>query len=1512
VFTTTLPSGLTLVSDTTGLTPTNPSEGVYAWELGDLADRAEIKFKMYLQSTATLNDGDSLSIQGELTAAIAPGDKLANNSTTAIVRFYSPHTIVPILDARTATSGVFTVEGHVTMKPGSVSAPEWVLQDETGGIAVYDGAKIPALSLGDFVRVRGTRSQFNNQEQLISVVFVDVVSPGEPVAPRDVTTGELASGSTEGWLVRLVGVVEQMPASCTSNHTIVVNDGSGPANVYVASTTKADACAMGVKVGSPVRITGFSSQYSDSYQLKVRQPADIVLDEPQISKTAPVLVLPGEIFTYTLTVRNNVGFDLTSLVISDTIPANSTHVSGGNYMEDGVVYWEVPLLANGGSLSRQLTVQAAPDLDTKVTNHTYGVTTTEYPEPVFGTPVTTYISDRLRIRHIQGEGALSPLNGQPVENISGVVTGLHNNGFFIQDPQPDEDWLTSEGVFVLASTTGIVPGTLITVTQATVSENGLLTSLTSVTLTQGPGGFVITPTQVSLPVDTDLEPFESMLVTFTQTLTVSQNYFLGRYGQLTLSGQGRMYNPNNGNGLGDTLEYNLRRMIVLDDNTEEQNPTTVPYLGLDPWELRAGFTLESLTGVVDYGIINSSGARYYRLQPTLAPVFIPGSTRTPSPDPIEGRLRIASFNVLNYFNGNGLGGGFPTTRGASTDVEFTRQRAKIILAILALDADVIGLMEMENDGTGPNSALQDLVNGLNENTAPSTYALVSETAPGTDEIKVSLIYRPAAVTPLGAALNYQVTTHPTYSPLYDRPPLAQLFTENLTGEVFSVVVNHFKSKSSCPSSPTSPDADKGQGCWNARRTAQANGLLDLLAQLEALDPDVFVIGDLNAYAKEDPVLALEAGGLFNEAERWIPAAENYSYVFDGMAGSLDHALSTSTAYEQVSGATIWHINTDEPAVLDYNMEFNGSPYYATNPYRSSDHDPALLGVDLGWSVSFEHSSPVNIGETMVFTNTSQALSGCSWDFGDGSTSTDFHPTHQYAVPGVYMVTLTGYHGQAEPKSVIAAVTVQHELLVSIDGPELLYLGETAVFTSTVSGLPPYTYTWDFGDNTTSSEPNPQHVYAEAGEYTVGLLVSDLFFERYVSAQLVVIDALEASFKSNSPVLLGETMTFTSTVSGSGEYSCAWDFGDEQVSSEVDPVHLYESAGDYLVWLAVENEYETVVVSGTVTVLERLLASFESNSPVLLGEAAVFTSTVSGPGAYSYTWAFGDNSTSSAPNPQHTYTAAGSYLVSLEVDNGYERVMVEQPFLVLTPSTLVVTKTVSSEGAVDLGQPVTYSITFANTGDEILGEVSLEDVLPAALGWVDWVKQIEGMTVEDGVIRWTGSLPARSTLNFSYTGSVRVDLALHGTQVVNTVTVSTAGLPAAVASASFSVMEQPELSILKTVLPTTGLKPGDDLVYTIQVSNPGPAAALGVRITDVMPEGVAAANVDVTIDIPAGQTHTITVPAKVAAGVAPGAQVTNTASCTYGTQTGSASATFSVASPTTFRLFLPAVMRAQQP
>ncbi|GAA4314338.1 hypothetical protein BJY14_006377 [Actinomadura luteofluorescens] len=534
-------------------------------------------------------------------------------------------------------------------------------------------------------------------------------------------------------------------------------------------------------------------------------------------------------------------------------------------------------------------------------------------------PSTCGIPADHQIAEVQGSGSTTPLAGQTVR-VEGVVTAdLQRSdqlkGFFVQDPAPDADPRTSDGLFVY-STTDVAVGDRVLVTGKAVEYNGL-TELSPVSAVDVCGTGKVAPTAVRLPLKggAGLEQYEGMLLRFGQRLTATETYQLGRYGQITVSAGGRLFQPTDGHGT--TQAGNDARRLLVDDGSNVQNPATIPYT--DPRVLRIGDATTGLTGVLTYQF----GA--YTLQPTRPARFDNANPGRKRPQNVGGDVRVAGFNTLNWF----------TTldrRGADTAEEQERQLAKLTAALRGLDADVVGLMEVENNG---DTAVGAIVDRLNQAAGAGTYTWVRHPYPGTDEIHVALIYRPSKVTPVGDARSSQ-------DPVFDRPPLVQTFRPRAGGTAFTMIVNHLKSKG-CGGA-TGPDQDQGdgQGCYNARRVAQAGAVADLAAGV----PNPLVVGDLNAYTAEDPVKALTGAGLVGQTQRFVRPGQRYSYVFDGQSGELDHALAGRALSRRVTGATIWHINSDEPVFLDYNTEYNPPAFYRPDAFRSSDHDPVLLGLDL--------------------------------------------------------------------------------------------------------------------------------------------------------------------------------------------------------------------------------------------------------------------------------------------------------------------------------------------------------------------------------------------------------------------------------------------------------------------------------------------------------------------------------------------------------------------------------------
>jgi len=568
------------------------------------------------------------------------------------------------------------------------------------------------------------------------------------------------------------------------------------------------------------------------------------------------------------------------------------------------------------------------------------------------------------IHTIQGSGLVSLLSGT-TQTIEGIVTSDFQGagefgGYYVQeeDSDADGDLATSEGIFVFNTATPVSVGDKVRVRGTVlefVSSGTPLTELSPVSgvLVCSAGNALPAASTITLPVSSvdSWEAYEGMRVSIPQTLTVTDTFTLARFGELVLAAGGRLAQPTNVVAPGAAAiarqDLNDRSRIVLDDANNQQNidPTRYPAGGLSAaTTLRVGDRVNGLSGVLEqrFGV--------YRVQPAGAIAVEAVNLRATAPAAVGGTIRVASFNVLNYFNGDGAGGGFPTERGATTLVEYNRQRAKIIAAIKTMNADIVGLMELENDAP-PNSAIEDLVEGLNAATAPNTYAFIDTGIVGTDAIRVGLLYKPAAVTPFHSFAILDSSVDPRFIDTKNRPSLAQTFTQNSNGKRLTVVVNHLKSKGSDCNDVSDPDTGDGQGNCNVTRTQAAAALVQWLAAdpTAAGDPDVLLIGDMNSYAREDPITAITAAGFVDTIAERIGGTA-YSYVFDGQSGYLDHGLASAVLTPRVTGVAEWHINADEPVALDYNVEFKTAnqvnTFYAPDAFRSSDHDPVVVGINL--------------------------------------------------------------------------------------------------------------------------------------------------------------------------------------------------------------------------------------------------------------------------------------------------------------------------------------------------------------------------------------------------------------------------------------------------------------------------------------------------------------------------------------------------------------------------------------
>ncbi|MBK9148536.1 MAG: ExeM/NucH family extracellular endonuclease [Flavobacteriales bacterium] len=539
---------------------------------------------------------------------------------------------------------------------------------------------------------------------------------------------------------------------------------------------------------------------------------------------------------------------------------------------------------------------------------------------------------------IQGSGESSPLQGQAVTT-TGIVTAIYSGsgtvqGLFLEDPGCDSDPATSNGLFVYSpNTSGISTGQRVSVS-GTVLEFQGLTEISQVTGISVIGSGTVAPSEINLPVASaaDWERYEGMLLRFPQQLVVNGNDTWAQYGELVLA-PSRLHAPsditdpndNPASGTNTTgssnvgainalVELQLRGTILLDDGRTSTYPSPPPLIG-GQGTLRCGGTVTGLTGVLHYAF----GA--YRIHPAGA-VPLQHAQR-PSVPEVGGSLRVAALNVKNYFTS--LGG-----NGASTANELLRQRTKLVAALQGLEADAYVLCELQNSDAASNDLLAAL------NTAMGGgYAVIDQDAPGAFT-RTIFFYRTSTLTPITQLFSLSTST-------FERAHLTQGFASNASGKRFLLSGTHLRSKICDNASGSNLDQGDGQGCYNARRRSQVNELITHWDGVRASTwiPGQLILGDFNAYDQEDPIDRMRASGLIDMIAG-VP--EPYSYRYADRSGSLDHAFAIPAMADAITGAAVWHINSDEPPNLDYRD--SNTDFYQANAFRSSDHDPLLIGIDV--------------------------------------------------------------------------------------------------------------------------------------------------------------------------------------------------------------------------------------------------------------------------------------------------------------------------------------------------------------------------------------------------------------------------------------------------------------------------------------------------------------------------------------------------------------------------------------
>ncbi len=537
-------------------------------------------------------------------------------------------------------------------------------------------------------------------------------------------------------------------------------------------------------------------------------------------------------------------------------------------------------------------------------------------------PASACEIDHTTISAIQGEGGTSPMLDEELLT-GGVVTLLIPSvGLYIEDASADDSEFTSNGLFVnspgLSTDVSVGDQLLVSGRVAELGENSnTISALTKINGIRVCASHQVLPeTRVALPLNPDQrEALEGMLLSFNQELVISNAYNAAE-GLQTVNLGGIMPAPTELARPG----ADARALAAKNRLTSLNIERVKDYKEILP----VGTRLAALKGVLGH---DGQGLRLIQVEALRVIVTNPA----PIAPPLEGEIRVVGLNLLNYFNGNGKGGGFPTPRGAKTIDEFSKQRQRLSATIAYTSPHLVAVMELENDGFDEFSAAYNFIEDLEKATGKDWSAISIDGPVGGDVISVGLFYQPERLAPSGHA---RILTTPEFQRL-SRVPMAQQFQDKSSGESFLVVVNHLKSKGSCPADGRNANLKDGQGCWNLARTQAAKKMVQWTLSLAdaSTQGKALILGDMNAYRMEDPITAIIEAG-FKDLKATSDIGFEFSYIHFGAAGTLDYAFASVQLRPFVQSSRILHINSTYPQGVDLPQPW----------LRSSDHDPVVVDL----------------------------------------------------------------------------------------------------------------------------------------------------------------------------------------------------------------------------------------------------------------------------------------------------------------------------------------------------------------------------------------------------------------------------------------------------------------------------------------------------------------------------------------------------------------------------------------
>jgi len=829
---------------------------------------------------------------------------------------------VPVAEARALVNAELTIEGTATMPTGALYAgsrnTKFYLQDETGGIQVqvFEGQGQVRVKIGDRVRVRGKVGVYHDTVQIVPLLVPqDVTVTSSEDSSQAVRLPQPEAAPVEqildqadalfGQLVQIEGTAARVESF---EHSFEIDlTGERGQTLIVSIDRQTRARVDDIEPGQRLRITGILDQTDGQARLYPRMQEDIqpVFSTPaRIVMDAPLIVSSGEAFTITLRAENHAGTALEGARIILPVPSGAQviEVMDGGSAEGQQITWSLGSLSAGteGSRTVRAVIKAAPEVN-YITLANYRIEAAGLEQPASGRTRMVFTGDTVPLWAVQGEGSRSPFTGEMLA-VQGIVTGVFPNlgGFFIQSETPDQNPLTSEGLFILTGDLQpeVRPGDIIRA-RGIVREDGQQTSLqidqaADIRLQAG-GKPLPAPVPLDPPGSVDeanlyFESLEGMLVEIDgPAVAVSP---VSRYGEFVVvdedEGVERLYEGDDDrNGIA----------VMVDDGSSEEHAdrSTLPLL------VQTGDRVTGLVGPLAYTFDN------YKIEPIDTPqVEQRPNAGLPQIQPAgAGELSIMTWNAENVFDSIPP---HPADQPLPSPAAYRRDLEKVARTIVRAGApDVVGLQEIENI-----AVLEALA--AHEALAPYQYLPVLEEGGDSRGIDVGFLIRADRVEIIEAR------QYAEGEDVYPRPPLLVHLRVKETGTELVVINNHFTAMTT------------GIAETEPRRILQAQGNLQIIEEIREEHPDIpaAVLGDLNAFYHSAPIDTLRSGGLIHVLEK-LPQEQRYTYIFEGQSQVLDHILVSDALYSRLARVEILHINSDYPP-----------PDPASDsPVRKSDHDPVV-------------------------------------------------------------------------------------------------------------------------------------------------------------------------------------------------------------------------------------------------------------------------------------------------------------------------------------------------------------------------------------------------------------------------------------------------------------------------------------------------------------------------------------------------------------------------------------------